>query len=89
MQRPKVERIVREKTESVLVELRKPVPVVIEYNTVAFLSDSDRPVFLDDIYGYDAAFRRGELPYSYRQRKEAARRAKKRMAQSELAGECQ
>jgi L,D-transpeptidase YcbB len=89
MQRSKVERIVRERKESVLVELRKPVPVVIEYNTVAFAPDSERPVFLDDIYGYDAAYHRGKLPYTYRQRKQAAGRAKKRARQPELSVGCQ
>ena len=44
------------------VTLKTPVPIYIEYNTVAFAPDSPDPIFLNDVYQYDAAFWNGEVP---------------------------
>ena len=44
------------------IRLKEPVPIYVEYNTVGFREDSDLPIFLNDPYGYDRAFARGELP---------------------------
>lgn len=42
-------------------DLKQPVDFVTEYITVD-LSDEGKPVFHEDIYGYDAAYFQGELP---------------------------
>lgn len=44
------------------LRLREKVPIHIEYNTIAFRADSDRPIFLNDVYKYDQAYRDGEVP---------------------------
>jgi len=43
------------------VALKTPVPIHIEYNTVTF-DDSPDPIFLQDVYGYDAEFFAGAVP---------------------------
>ncbi|MGM0574523.1 MAG: L,D-transpeptidase family protein [Myxococcota bacterium] len=41
--------------------LNEPIPLVTEYMTVDVMEDGG-PIFLTDIYGYDRAYRRGDLP---------------------------
>ncbi len=45
------------------IQLKKPVPIHIEYNTVAFREDSDDPIFLNDVYQYDASFWNNTVPF--------------------------
>lgn len=68
------------------VPLTTAVPIHIEYNTVHFQPDSERPVFLRDVYGFDTAYFNGELPYTMRDRRRAARRAAKLAQVSRPAG---
>ncbi len=42
-------------------KMKKPIPLVTEYMTVD-VSPEGLPVFLTDIYGYDRAYREGDLP---------------------------
>jgi murein L,D-transpeptidase YcbB/YkuD len=44
------------------IRLKEKVPIHIEYNTVAFDPEDDRPIFLNDIYKYDRAYWGGDLP---------------------------
>jgi murein L,D-transpeptidase YcbB/YkuD len=44
------------------VQLGRPVPITIEYNTVS-VDEEGRVAFYDDVYGYDRAYWDGELPF--------------------------
>ncbi len=65
--RAKVQEILKAKKERAF-KLKAPIPVHVEYNTVAFDADNPEPIFLNDVYGYDQAFYEGALPV---QREEA------------------
>jgi hypothetical protein len=43
------------------MKLKKPVPLITEYMTVA-VSDEGHPIFYRDVYGYDKAYFKGHLP---------------------------
>jgi L,D-transpeptidase YcbB len=43
------------------MKLKKPVPLITEYMTVA-VSDEGHPIFYRDVYGYDKAYFKGLLP---------------------------
>ena len=62
--------------------LSAKVPVYIEYNTVGFEPGDAEPYFAADVYGYDAAFWAGNLPYSRRARYLARKRDNALMEQS-------
>ena len=56
-----IERGLRLTSTQRAMQLHKKVPLVTEYVTVD-VSDEGLPVFLTDIYGYDTAYAKGELP---------------------------
>ena len=61
MSAPEVERVIATKKERG-IKLKEPVPIHIEYNTIAFRAGSDRPVFLNDVYKYDREYYAGKVP---------------------------
>jgi len=67
MEPEEVDKVLRTNTERG-VQLQSPIPIHVEYNTVTFSDDHDDPIFLNDIYKYDRAYWRGDVPMKRSQR---------------------
>lgn len=56
-----IERTFKAKRTQRGMKMRKPIDLVTEYMTVD-ISEEGLPIFLDDIYGFDRSFFKGDLP---------------------------
>lgn len=58
-----------------VVEMKTPVPIFIEYNSVG-IDDEGRAMFFSDVYGYDRDYFQGKIPYSEEELKLLQRKIK-------------